>query len=81
MTWKKLLVFVLAIFILGGTAMFGAMAGGIVVYQLMSKNQPIAVAITTQTSTQAPPQSTSVANQTPTNQTQTNQTGKSHNHC
>ncbi len=39
MTWKKLLGFILAMIILGGTALFGAMAGGIVVYQLMSKDQ------------------------------------------
>jgi serine protease Do len=62
MTWKKLLGFILAIIILGGTALFGAMAGGIVVYQLMSKNQPVTASVPTQTSVQAVP----AANQTQT---------------
>jgi serine protease Do len=55
MTWKKLLGFILAIIILGGTALFGAMAGGIVVYQLMSKNQSVAASIPTQSSVQLVP--------------------------
>jgi serine protease Do len=53
MTWKKLLGFILAIIILGGTAMLGAMTGGIVVYQLMSKNQAAVTANPTQSSGQA----------------------------
>lgn len=53
MTWKKLLGFSLAIFILGGTAMLGAMVGGVVVYQLMSKNQAVSTLSTTQSSAQA----------------------------
>ena len=62
MSWKKLLGFILAIFILGGTAMFGAVAGGIVVYQLMSKDQPVATALPTQAAVQVVP----AANQTQT---------------
>ncbi len=53
MTWKKLLGLVLAIIILGGTAMFGAMAGGIVVFQLMSNNKPAVAATTAQPTAQA----------------------------
>ncbi|PWB53567.1 MAG: 2-alkenal reductase [Anaerolineales bacterium] len=55
MTMKKLLGFILAIFILGGTAMLGAMAGGVVVYQLMSKNQTAISALPTESSVQALP--------------------------
>ncbi len=55
MSWKKLLGFILAMFILGGTALFGAMAGGIVVYQLMSKNQPAAVSVPTPVAVQVVP--------------------------
>jgi serine protease Do len=55
MTWKKIIGLILGIIILGGTAMFGAMAGGVIVYQLMSKNQPVAVATPTQSSAQAVP--------------------------
>ncbi len=62
MSWKKLLVFILAVFILGGTAMFGAMAGGIVVYQLMSKDQPVATSVPTPAAVQVVP----AANQTQT---------------
>ncbi len=62
MSWKKLFGFILAVFILGGTALFGAMAGGIVVYQLMSKDQPVVTAIPTQAAEQVIP----VANQTQT---------------
>jgi len=40
MSWRKLLLFVLAIILVGGSALFGAMAGGVVVYRLMSQNQP-----------------------------------------
>jgi serine protease Do len=62
MTWKKLLGFILAIIILGGTALFGAMAGGILVFRLMSNNQPAASASSPQATVQAVPAS---------NQTQT----------
>lgn len=62
MTWKKLLGFILALIILGGTALFGAMAGGVVVYQLMSKNQPAIASIPTQ----APVQVVPAASQTQT---------------
>ena len=39
MSWNKLLLFILAILLLGGSALFGAMAGGVIVYRLMSQNQ------------------------------------------
>jgi len=39
MSFKRLLIFILAILLVGGSALFGAMAGGVVVYRLMSKNQ------------------------------------------
>jgi 2-alkenal reductase len=55
MTWKKLLGFILAMIILAGTALFGAIAGGIVVFQLMSKNQAVTASIPTQTSVQVIP--------------------------
>ncbi len=42
MTWKRLIAFILAVLILGGTALFGAMAGGVIVYRLMSQQQPVA---------------------------------------
>ena len=62
MSWKKLLGFILAMFILGGTAMFGAMAGGIVVYQLMTKDQPDNTTVPTRAAVQVVP----AANQTQT---------------
>jgi 2-alkenal reductase len=62
MTWKKLLGFILAMIILGGTALFGAMAGGIIVYQLMSKNQSTATISPTPAAVQVVP----AANQTQT---------------
>jgi serine protease Do len=55
MTWKKLLGFILAMFILGGTALVGAMAGGVVVYQLMSNNQPAATPVPTEVAVQVVP--------------------------
>ena len=55
MSWKKLLGFILAMFILGGTALFSAIAGGVVVYQLMSKNQPTVVSEPTQAAVQVVP--------------------------
>ena len=42
MTGKKLILFVLAIILVGGSAIFGAVAGGAMVYRLMSQNQPAA---------------------------------------
>jgi len=39
MSWKKLLLYVLAIILLGVSALFGAMAGGVIVYRLMSQEQ------------------------------------------
>jgi serine protease Do len=39
MSFKRLLIFILALLLVGGSALFGAMAGGVVVYRLMSKNQ------------------------------------------
>jgi 2-alkenal reductase len=53
MTWKKLIGFILAIFILGGTAMLGALAGGVVVFQLMSNNQASTAVIPTEVPVQA----------------------------
>jgi serine protease Do len=43
MTWKKLIGFVLALLVLGGTALLGAMAGGMIVYRLMSAQPTTAV--------------------------------------
>jgi serine protease Do len=43
MTWKKLLIFIAAVVVLGVTALFGAMAGGVIAYRLMSQNQPVTV--------------------------------------
>ncbi len=63
MTWKKLLGFILAVFILGGTAMFGAMAGGLVVYRLMSQNEPVT---NTTAPTQTPTETTPVTSQAQT---------------
>ncbi len=48
MSWKKLLTFILAIIILGGSALFGAMAGGVIVYRLMSQNEATNVVTPTQ---------------------------------
>ncbi len=64
MSWKKLLGFILAIFILGGTALFGAMAGGVIVYQLMSKNQPVASTTSTQSPVQVLPATSQAEAQT-----------------
>ena len=55
MSWKRLLVFALAIIIIGGSALFGAMAGGIIVYRLMSQQQSALVAAPTQTTVEAVP--------------------------
>ncbi len=44
MSWKKLIAFILAMLVLGGTALLGAMAGGVVVYRLLSAQQSSTVA-------------------------------------
>jgi len=43
MTWKRLLIFIAAVVVLGATALFGALAGGVIAYRLMSQNQPVIV--------------------------------------
>jgi serine protease Do len=43
MSWKRLLIFIAAIIVVGATALFGAVAGGVIAYRLMSQNQPAAV--------------------------------------
>ena len=55
MSWKKLLGFILAVIILGGTAVLGAIAGGIVVFELTSKNQPVTASAPTQSALQVVP--------------------------
>ena len=44
MTWKRLFGFVLAIILIAGSAVFGAIAGGVVVYRWMGQNQPVTIA-------------------------------------
>jgi serine protease Do len=56
--WKRLLLFFIAIIIIGSTALFGAMAGGVVVYRLMSKNQTPATATTSQSPVAVPANNT-----------------------
>ena len=51
MSWKKLIGFILAMLVLGGTALFGAMAGGVIVYRLMSAEQSSAALTTPAVST------------------------------
>jgi serine protease Do len=53
MSVKKILAFILAILVIGGTALFGAMAGGVIVYRMMSQQQNTAV--TTPSPTTAEP--------------------------
>ncbi len=55
MSWKRLLVFALAIIVIGGSALFGSMAGAIIVYRLMSQQQSALVAAPTQTTIEALP--------------------------
>jgi serine protease Do len=43
MTWKRLLIFIAAVVVLGATALFGAFAGGVIAYRLMSQNQAVTV--------------------------------------
>jgi serine protease Do len=43
MTWKRLLIFIAAVVVLGATALFGAFAGGVIAYRLMSQNQPVTI--------------------------------------
>ncbi len=57
MTLRKLLLFVLALVLVGGSALFGAVAGGVVVYRLMSQNQPSVVATTSPTAQSVVPAS------------------------
>lgn len=53
MTWKKLLALILAVIVVGASALFGAMAGGVVVYRLMSQQQPVAGATSTPSAVEA----------------------------
>jgi len=55
MSWKKLLIYVLAIILLGGSALFGAMAGGVIVYRLMSQEQSAVVATSSPSSIEVVP--------------------------
>jgi serine protease Do len=55
MSWKKMLLFVLAIILLGGSALFGAMAGGVIVYRLMSQGQSAIVASPSQSTVEVVP--------------------------
>ncbi len=55
MSWKKLLLFILATIVLGGSALFGAMAGGVIVYRLMSQNETVIVATPTQSAVEVVP--------------------------
>ena len=55
MTGKRLFFFVLAIILVGGSAIFGAVAGGVVVYRLMSQNQPAATLPVSPTAVSAVP--------------------------
>lgn len=57
MTWRKLLGFIIAMIILGGTALFGAIAGGIVVFQLMNKSQTASTILPTPAAVQVVPAS------------------------
>jgi S1-C subfamily serine protease len=43
MSVKKLLAFVLAVIVIGASALFGAIAGGVIVYRLMSQQQAATV--------------------------------------
>ena len=53
MSWKKFLLFILAIILLGGSALFGAIAGGVIVYRLTSQNLAENAAIPTESTVQA----------------------------
>lgn len=55
MTWKKLLVVILAVIVVGASALFGAMAGGVMVYRLMSQQQPVAISSPTPSAVEAVP--------------------------
>ena len=55
MSWKKLLIYVLTIILLGGSALFGAMAGGVIVYRLMSQEQSAVVATSSPSSIEVVP--------------------------
>ena len=64
MSWRKLYTFILAIIIIGGSALFGAMAGGVIVYRLMSQNQSSAVVIPSQSTVEVLPASSNTQNLT-----------------
>lgn len=55
MSVKKLLAIVLAIIIIGGSALFGAIAGGVIVYRLMSPQSITAITTPTQTTGETVP--------------------------
>jgi serine protease Do len=64
MSLKKLFTFILAIIIIGGSALFGAMAGGAVVYRLMSQNQATTVITPSQSAIEVVPASNNTQNLT-----------------
>jgi serine protease Do len=64
MSWRKLFTFILAIIIIGGSALFGAMAGGVIVYRLISQNQSSAAVIPSQSTVEVVPASTNMQNLT-----------------
>jgi serine protease Do len=55
MSWKKLLLFILAVILLGGSALVGSIAGGVIVYQLMSQKQPVTTVTSIQPTVAAVP--------------------------
>jgi serine protease Do len=56
MSWKRLFTVILAVIVIGGSALFGAMAGGVIVYRLMSQQQaPTVVVSPTQSAIEAVP--------------------------
>jgi serine protease Do len=59
MSVKKILAFILAILVIGGTALFGAMAGGVIVYRMMSQQQNAAVTTPSPTTAKSIPTSSS----------------------
>src|SRR4030042_2628513 len=64
MSWRKLFTFILAIIIIGGSALFGAMAGGVIVYRLISQNQSSAAVIPSQSTVEVVPASSNTQNLT-----------------
>ncbi len=59
MSLRKLLIFVVAIVIIAGSALFGAMAGGVIVYRLMSQQSTNVATTPTQAAVEAVPVSES----------------------